>query len=234
MRTVLVVQGDDETIELLRSYLEGALYKVVMASDGEEAFSLFQQHQIDLAIIDITLPKIDGYELTRLIRQDSQIPIIMLAAKTTDMDRILGLNIGADDFITKPFNSLEVLARINSQLRRYYEFNSLAKSKNQFIKIGELELDEEHVELTKNGKHIKLTATEFKILHILMSSPGRIYTKTQLYEKINGRYLEGDETTIMVHISNIRDKIEDDSKYPKYIKTLRGVGYKIEKPQYLV
>ena len=224
MRTVLVVQGDDETIELLRSYLEGALYKVVMASDGEEAFSLFQQHQIDLAIIDITLPKIDGYELTRLIRQDSQIPIIMLAAKTTDMDRILGLNIGADDFITKPFNSLEVLARINSQLRRYYEFNSLAKPKNQFIKIGELELDEEHVELTKNGKHIKLTATE----------PGRIYTKTQLYEKINGRYLEGDETTIMVHISNIRDKIEDDSKYPKYIKTLRGVGYKIEKPQYLV
>ncbi|HEO5102206.1 TPA: response regulator transcription factor [Streptococcus agalactiae] len=218
MRTVLVVQGDDETIELLRSYLEGALYKVVMASDGEEAFSLFQQHQIDLAIIDITLP----------------IPIIMLAAKTTDMDRILGLNIGADDFITKPFNSLEVLARINSQLRRYYEFNSLAKPKNQFIKIGELELDEEHVELTKNGKHIKLTATEFKILHILMSSPGRIYTKTQLYEKINGRYLEGDETTIMVHISNIRDKIEDDSKYPKYIKTLRGVGYKIEKPQYLV
>lgn len=230
MYTILLAEDDQDIVELLRLYLENSSYTVLIANDGEEAYELFKQNQVDLAIVDIMMPKLDGYGLTKLIRQDSNIPIIILSAKMSDMDKILGLNIGADDYITKPFNSLEVVARVQSHLRRFYELNSKSKETKEIV-VGSLRLNIDEVLLRKNGEPIAVTATEFKILQKLMEYPGQIFTKLQLYEEINGshQFIDGDESTIVVHISNLRDKIEDDPRHPDYIKTMRGIGYKFEK-----
>lgn len=230
MYTILIAEDDNDIVELLRLYLESSSYQVLIAHDGEEAYDIFKSHNVDLAIVDIMMPRLDGYGLTKLIRQDSNIPIIILSAKTSDMDKVLGLNIGADDYVTKPFNSLEIIARVQSHLRRYYELNGQPKEKQEIV-VGNLRLNIDEAILEKNGEVILLTATEFKILQKLMGYPGQIFTKLQLYEEINGRaqYMEGDDNTIVVHISNLRDKIEDDAKNPVYIKTLRGIGYKFEK-----
>lgn len=176
------------------------------------------------------MPKINGYELTKTVRQFSNVPIIILSAKSSDNDRILGLNIGADAYITKPFNPMEVIAQINASLRRFYHLGSDAaeNKKERYITIGELCVDLENFILTKNNVTVPLTSTELKILIKLMSSPGRVYTKAQLYACINGEFFETDDNTMMVHISNLREKIEDDPKNPKYIKTIRGLGYKID------
>ena len=176
------------------------------------------------------MPKLNGYELIKKMRDVSNIPIIVMSAKNMDSDKILGLTLGADDYLTKPFNPLEVVARIKSQLRRFYDLNTnVQEESNNVITVGELVMDPSNLSVNKNGQEINLTPTEFKILALMMKTPGKIYTKMQIFENINGDYYESDDNTLMVHISKIRDKIEDDPKSPKYLKTVRGLGYKIEK-----
>ena len=227
---ILVVEDDQDIVQLLKLYLENEGFCVLTAQDGIEAMEVLKNELVDLALLDLMMPRMNGYELTKRIREISNIPIIILTAKNQDSDKILGLNIGADDYLTKPFNPLEIIARVRSNLRRFYELNTekgVKEDENKLIQ-GELTLDLENFTLYKSGEEIILTPTEYKILQLLMKSPGRIYTKVQLYEKINGEYFETDDNTMMVHISRIREKIEGDSKNPQYIKTVRGLGYKFE------
>ena len=193
-----------------------------------------RREQIDLAVLDIMMPRMNGYELTKAIRAQSNFPIIILSAKNADSDKILGLNLGADDYLTKPFNPLEIIARVKSNLRRFYELNpagTTAPGSGTRLSVGGLELDPASFSLTKDGVPVTLTPMEYKIMACLMKAPGRIFTKVQLYEAANGAYFESDENTMMVHISKLRDKVENDPKNPRYIKTVRGLGYKIENTQ---
>lgn len=230
MYTILVVEDDEDIINLLALYLSNDGMRVIPASNGQEGLQKFKENPIDLAILDIMMPQMDGYELTRALRNISNVPIVILSAKTEDASKILSLDMGADDYITKPFNPLEVVARVKSNLRRFYKLNGSAKSGDgTSITVGELTLDLSTCVLTKGTKTIPLTSTEYRIMQLLMRNPGRIYTKVQIYENAVGEYFESDENTIMVHISRLRDKIETDAKNPEYIKTVRGLGYKIDK-----
>lgn len=230
---ILIAEDEKEIIDLLKLYLEKENLEVVPAYNGEEALRIIENEKIDLAILDIMMPKVNGFEVTKEIRSKQNIPIIILSAKQMDSDKILGLDLGADDYITKPFNPLEVLARIKAQIRRTYNLNTnlLDNINPDSIKLGELELDENSFKLTKNNEEIILTPTEFKIIHLFMKSPGRVYTKSQIFENIKGDYFYGDDNTLMVYISRVREKIEDNPKKPIYIKTVRGLGYKIEKEE---
>ena len=221
--TILIAEDDADIRNLLRLYLESEGYTVVEAADGEAALSAALTQCPDAAILDVMMPKMNGYELTRALRRTSDIPILILSAKSQDNDKILGLNLGADDYIAKPFNPLEIVARVKAQLRR------AARSGSDVIAVRDLSLDTAAFQLTKNGVPIPLTPMEYKILSLLMRSPGRIFTKIQLYEGAIGNYFEGDDNTMMVHISKLREKIEDDPRNPRYIITVRGLGYKLEK-----
>ena len=227
---ILIAEDDNDIVEILRLYLENEGFELVISRDGEEALNNFESTNVDMALIDIMMPKLNGYELIKKMRDVSNIPIIVMSAKNMDSDKILGLTLGADDYLTKPFNPLEVVARIKSQLRRFYDLNTnVQEESNNVITVGELVMDPSNLSVNKNGQEINLTPTEFKILALMMKTPGKIYTKMQIFENINGDYYESDDNTLMVHISKIRDKIEDDPKSPKYLKTVRGLGYKIEK-----
>lgn len=226
---VLIAEDDEDIVKLLKLYLENEGFDVKWAKDGVEACEIFDKEKINLAIVDIMMPRMNGYELTKYIRNKSNIPIIILSAAQLDSDKILGLNLGADDYMVKPFNPLELIARINAHLRRFYKLGNVQEKTSSKITIGELTLDTETLTLEKNGEPVNLTATEYKILALLMKSPGRVFTKMQIYEEVNGDYYATDDNTMMVHISNLRDKIEQDPKNPKYIKTVRGLGYKIER-----
>lgn len=227
---ILVAEDDTDIQEVLRLYLVNSGFEVVSAYDGSEAYELMLSEKPDLALLDIMMPVINGYELTKKIREVSNIPIIILSAMNADSDKILGLDIGADDYITKPFNPLEVIARIQSNLRRKYKLDSSAAEGNgDMLTVGELKLDTKKFILYKNGEEIMLTPTEFKILSLFMEKPGMVFTKAQIYQRINGDFYETDDNTMMVHISKLRDKLGDNSKSPTYIKTVRGLGYKIEK-----
>lgn len=227
---ILVAEDDTDIQEVLRLYLENAGFEVVRAEDGNRAYSLLNSEKPDLAVFDIMMPGLNGFELTKRVRQTSSIPIIILSAMNADSDKILGLDIGADDYITKPFNPLEVVARVQSNLRRKYKLdNGSTEANSEMLTVGELTLDTKKFILKKNDKEIPLTPTEFKILATLMEKPGRVFTKAQIYERINGEYFENDDNTMMVHISKLREKLGDDSKNPKYLKTVRGLGYKIDK-----
>lgn len=227
---ILIAEDDNDIVEILRLYLENEGFDLVICNDGESAFREFENTEVDMALLDIMMPKMNGYELIKKVREKSNIPIIVMSAKNMDSDKILGLTLGADDYLTKPFNPLEVVARIKSQLRRYYEFNSSpAEEAVNVVTVGELELDTSNLCVNKNGVPINLTPTEYKIISLMMKTPGKIFTKMQIFENINGDYYESDDNTLMVHISKIRDKIEDDPKNPIYLKTVRGLGYKIEK-----
>lgn len=228
---ILVVEDDEDIIKLLKLYLENDGYDVITCTNGVDALEILKNMKIDLAVLDIMMPKMDGYELTKRIRQLSNLPVIILSAKNEISDKILGLSIGADDYMTKPFNPLEIIARIKSNLRRFYDLNKdePAKEPSDKIIIGPIELDLTNFTAKKNGVELLLTPTEYRILHLLMKSPGRVYTKLQIYENIKGEYFESDDNTIMVHISKLRDKLEDNPKNPIFIKTVRGVGYKVEK-----
>ena len=227
---ILVAEDDNDIVEILRLSLENQGFELVIGRDGQEAFDRFEGNDIDVALIDIMMPKLNGYELIKKIRDNSNIPIIVMSAKNMDSDKILGLTLGADDYLTKTFNPLEVVARIKSQLRRFYDLNtSVVEDTNNIITVGELVMDPSNLSVNKNGREINLTPTEFKILSLMMKTPGKIYTKMQIFENINGDYYESDDNTLMVHISKIREKIEDDPKAPKYLKTVRGLGYKIDK-----
>lgn len=226
---VLIAEDDEDIVKLLKLYLENEGFDVKWAKDGVEACEIFDKEKINLAIVDIMMPRMNGYELTKYIRNKSNVPIIILSAAQFDSDKILGLNLGADDYMVKPFNPLELIARINAHLRRFYKLGNVQEKTDSKITIGELTLDTETLTLEKNGEPVNLTATEYKILALLMKSPGRVFTKMQIYEEVNGDYYATDDNTMMVHISNLRDKIEQDPKNPRYIKTVRGLGYKIER-----
>ena len=228
-RTILIAEDDQDIVELLRLYLENEGYQVVTAGDGRAAYQLMEQQTVDLALVDIMMPQMNGYELIRAIREKHNIPVIILSAKAEDSDKIIGLKIGADDYVTKPFNPLEIVARVQAGLRRYYELGSEARTAGAILKVGQLRLDLEQICLTKDDQTISLTPTEFRILSKLMRQPGRVFTKAQLYDNESGLMIESDDNTMMVHISRLRDKIEDDPKNPRYIITVRGLGYKIEK-----
>ena len=224
MKPLILIAEDDADIRaLLRLYLEGDGFRVLEAEDGTTALVLAREHAPDMAILDIMMPGMNGFELTRALRKYSDIPILILSAKSQDNDKILGLNLGADDYIAKPFNPVEIVARVKAQLRR------AARSGSDVIAVRDLSLDTAAFQLTKNGVPIPLTPMEYKILSLLMRSPGRIFTKIQLYEGAIGNYFEGDDNTMMVHISKLREKIEDDPRNPRYIITVRGLGYKLEK-----
>lgn len=227
---ILIAEDDKDIVSLLQLYLETSGYQVVSCNNGIEALKIIKEELLALAIIDIMMPQMDGYELTKQIRCISNIPIVIISAKGQDNDKIIGLNMGADDYISKPFNPMEVVARINSSIRRFYQLGSAENHlKNiQTIQQGELLLDLKNYILYKNDKQVMLTPTEYKIIVKLMEAPGRVFAKAQLYESVNGEFFENDQSTMMVHISNIREKIEDDPKNPEYIKTIRGIGYKFE------
>lgn len=227
--TILIAEDDEDIMEILKLYLENAGYRVLYAPDGMEAWHQLQSNPVDLAILDIMMPRMNGYELTRRIREQHNLPILILSAKNQDSDKILGLDLGADDYLTKPFNPLELVARVRSNLRRFYHLNENAPQHALVLQVGELVLDTQTLTLTKNGEQIPLTPTEYKIMAMLMQSPGRVFTKVQIYENINGEYFENDDNTMMVHMSKLRDKIEADSKNPVYLKTVRGLGYKLER-----
>lgn len=220
---ILIAEDDADIRALLRLYLEGDGFRVLEAEDGTTALVLAREHAPDMAILDIMMPGMNGFELTRALRKYSEIPILILSAKSQDNDKILGLNLGADDYIAKPFNPVEIVARVKAQLRR------AARNSSDVITVRELSLDTAAFQLTKSGVPIPLTLMEYKILALLMRSPGRIFTKIQLYEGAIGNYFEGDDNTMMVHISKLREKIEDDPRNPRYIITVRGLGYKLEK-----
>lgn len=226
---VFIAEDDSDIVMLLKLYLENADYEVKTAPNGLLAWHALKTERADILIMDIMMPEMDGYELIRNVRKSMNIPIIIISAKSEDSEKILGLDLGADDYIAKPFNPLEVVARVRSNIRRFYNLNTGNESDERNITIGELSLDMEDLLLKKGMDEINLTPTEYRILRFLMQNQGRVFTKLQIYEHVCGPYFEGDENTVMVHISNLREKIEDDSKNPKYIKTIRGLGYKIER-----
>lgn len=226
--TILIAEDDADIANILRLYLEGSGYRVITAPDGAQAYALLEREKVDLAILDIMMPEMDGFTLTRKIRESMNLPILILTSKIDDNDKILGLNLGADDYLAKPFNPLEVVARVGANLRRYYQLSGTEKRERTLLRSGELELDTEKMTLRRGGAPVVLTPTEFKLLAFLMKSPGRVYTKSQLCEALNGEYYENYENSIMVHISHLRDKIETHPKNPQYIVSVRGVGYKFE------
>ncbi len=227
---ILIAEDDKDIIELLSLYLENDAFHVYAVTDGQSAIDFIRKEKIDLLIVDIMMPKMDGYETIKNIRQFSHMPIIVLSAKSMDQDKILGLGLGADMYMIKPFNPLEVIANVKALLRRTYDFESqnVQHPSSSLLKLGELEYDQDKMVLKKNGQTVPLTACELKILLKMMKSPGRVFTKGQLYEAMGNDYYIHDDDTMMVHISKIRAKIEDQPSLPRYIKTIRGLGYKFD------
>ena len=228
MANILVCDDDKEIVDAIEIYLSQDGYKIYKAYDGEQAIQILDKEEIHLLIMDIMMPKLDGIRATLKIREYSSIPIIILSAKSEDTDKILGLNFGADDYITKPFNPLELLARVKSQMRRYTSLGSIAEKSN-VIKIGGLELDKDAKEVRVEGEPVKLTATEYGILQLLMENAGKVFSIDQIYEKVWNELSFAPENTVSVHIRRIREKIEINPKEPKYLKVVWGIGYKIEK-----
>ncbi|AWB46368.1 DNA-binding response regulator [Paenibacillus sp. CAA11] len=235
--TILIADDEPEIVELLRFFLERENYRVLEALNGLEAWEIVRSQQVDLAVVDIMMPHIDGFQLIRTIRGISRIPIIVLSAKNQDTDKITGLGLGADDFISKPFSPTEVVARIQAQLRRSYEFNEAMGSEAGTPKetiVGYLRLDHEACLLYKHGIPITLSALEYKLLKLFMDAPGRVFTKHQLFEAAWGDPYLDDDNTVMVQISRLRDKIEDQPRTPQLILTIKGLGYKFARQEDLV
>ena len=224
---ILIAEDDNDIRELIKLHLSKEDYTVFLAEDGKKAIDIFDTNDIDLAVLDIMLPFVDGFNILKHIRNTSEIPVIFLTARGNDEDKILGLGLGGDDYMVKPFSPIELTARIQAQLRRYYKYAT--GKQNDRIVLGYLILDKTSCEILRNNVPLELNAKEFKILELLIENPGKVYTKKQIYETIWEDTYYGDDNTIMVHISHIRDKIEEDPKKPQYLKTIRGIGYKMEK-----
>ena len=228
---VLIVEDDAEIRDGIEIYLRNQGYEVFKAGDGVEGLEVVQKETIHLAIIDVMMPRMDGIRMVMELRKTHNFPVIMLSAKSEEVDKIMGLNMGADDYVTKPFQPLELLARVNSQLRRYTRFSKDSETdekKGKIYRIGGLELNEDTVEVRVDGELVKLTPMEFKILLLLIKSPGRVFSADEIYERVwEERAINTD--TVMVHVRHIREKIEINPKEPKYLKVVWGVGYKIEK-----
>ena len=231
MNYVLVVEDDKEIREGVEIYLKSQGYEVFQAADGVEGLEVIEKEDIHLAIVDIMMPRMDGISMVVKLREKYDFPVIFLSAKSEEVDKIMGLNMGADDYVTKPFTPMELLARVNSQLRRYRRFMEKLGDKEENSRIhtiGGLEINEDNVEVTVDGELVKMTPIEYKILLLLMKNPGRVFSAEEIYERVwNERAINTD--TIMVHVRNIREKIEVNPREPKYLKVVWGVGYKIEK-----
>ena len=228
---ILIVEDDREIREGIEIFLKSQNYRVFQAADGIEGLKIIEREEIHLAIVDIMMPRMDGITMTMKLREAHDFPVIMLSAKSEETDKVMGLNIGADDYVTKPFTPLELMARVGSQLRRYTKFKNMTSAQEQNDRvhvIGGLELNEDTVEVFVDGKQVSMTPIEFKILALLIRTPGRVYSAEEIYERVwNEKAINTD--TIMVHVRNIREKIEINPKEPKYLKVVWGIGYKIEK-----
>ena len=229
---ILVVDDESRMRKLVRDFLVREGYNVLEAEDGVEAMDIFyEEKDISLLILDVMMPRMDGISMVVKLREKYDFPVIFLSAKSEEVDKIMGLNMGADDYVTKPFTPMELLARVNSQLRRYRRFMEKLGDKEENSRIhtiGGLEINEDNVEVTVDGEPVKMTPIEYKILLLLMKNPGRVFSAEEIYERVwNERAINTD--TIMVHVRNIREKIEVNPREPKYLKVVWGVGYKIEK-----
>ena len=229
MLNILVCDDDKEIVDAIEIYLVQEGYHVLKAYDGVQALEILKKEEVHLLIIDIMMPKLDGIHATMQIRENSSIPIIMLSAKTEDADKILGLNIGADDYLAKPFNPLELVARVKSQLRRYTELGNIKEDNSNVYSTGELVINDELKEVTVDGVPVKMTPIEYNILLLLMKNQGKVFSINQIYESIWNEDAIGADNTVAVHIRHIREKIEINPKEPRYLKVVWGVGYKIEK-----
>ena len=225
--TILVWDDDKEIVDAIEIYLLQEGYKVEKAYDGEQALEILHNKKIDLMVIDVMMPKLDGIRATFQVRKTSSIPIIILSAKTEDADKILGLNVGADDYVTKPFNPLELVARVKSQLRRYTTLSSSVQGETTY-EAGGLVINDDLKKVTVDGEEVKLTPIEYNILLLLMKNKGKVYSISQIYEEIWNEEAIGADNTVAVHIRHIREKIEINPKEPRYLKVVWGVGYKIE------
>ena len=229
MYNILVVDDDKEIVNAIEIYLKREGYNIIKAYNGNEALKKLEENEIHLIILDIMMPEKDGMETLQEIRKNRTIPVILLSAKSEDYDKISGLDTGADDYITKPFNPLELIARVKSNVRRYVEFGNMSKKDNKkVLKTGDLEIDDDTKKVTVDGKDIKLTATEYNILKFLLQNKGKVFSISQIYENVWNEESYGAENIIAVHIRHIREKIEINPKEPKYLKVIWGIGYKIE------
>ena len=230
MANILVCDDDREIVDAIDIYLKNEGYNVIKAYDGEQAVSILQEEEIHLLVIDIMMPKMDGIRATIKIRETSSIPIIILSAKSEDEDKIKGLNIGADDYVTKPFNPLELVARVKSNLRRYTTLGSLEQVENTHIyQVGGLKMNDDTKEVEVDGESVKLTPIEYNILLLLVKNQGKVFSINQIYENIWNEDAIGADNTVAVHIRHIREKIEINPRDPRYLKVVWGVGYKVEK-----
>ena len=231
MANILVCDDDREIVDAIEIYLSQDGYKIYKAYDGEQAIQILDKEDIHLLIMDIMMPRLDGIRATLKIREYSSIPIIILSAKSEDTDKILGLNIGADDYICKPFNPLELVARVKSNLRRYTSLGSLTGENKAIYQVGGLILNDDTKQVTVDDEPVKMTPIEYNILLLLMKNQGRVFSINQIYESIWNEDAIGADNTVAVHIRHIREKIEINPKEPRYLTVVWGVGYKIDKEQ---
>lgn len=226
---ILVCDDDREIVDAIEIYLNQEGYRVLKAYDGEQALEVLKTESVQLVIIDIMMPKLDGIRATIKIRESNSVPVIFLSAKSEDTDKILGLNVGADDYVTKPFNPLELVARVKSNLRRYTSLGSMNVTNNALFVAGGLCMNDDTKEVTVDGETVKLTPIEYNILLLLVKNQGRVFSIDQIYENIWNEEAIGADNTVAVHIRHIREKIEINPKEPRYLKVVWGVGYKVEK-----
>ena len=230
MSTILVCDDDKDIVDAIDIYLTQEGYQVLKAYNGEEAIKVLKEKEVDLLIIDVMMPRLDGIRATLKIREEMSLPIIILSAKSEDADKILGLNIGADDYMTKPFNPLELVARVKSQLRRYTQLGSTSKEDSKYeFKTGGLVIRDDLKRVTVDGETVKLTPIEYNILLLLVKNQGKVFSINQIYESIWNEEAIGADNTVAVHIRHIREKTEINPKEPRYLKVVWGVGYKVEK-----
>lgn len=230
MYNILVCDDDKAIVEAIEIYLSQEGYHILKAYDGEQALKILETEEVHLIVLDVMMPRLDGIRATLKIREKHSVPIIILSAKSEDVDKILGLNVGADDYVSKPFNPLELVARVKSQLRRYTQLGGTAKeSSGKVYEVNGLRIDDDLKEVTVDGEAVKLTPIEYNILLLLMKNQGRVFSINQIYESIWNEDAIGADNTVAVHIRHIREKIEINPKEPRYLKVVWGVGYKIEK-----
>lgn len=228
MYNILVCDDDKDIVSALEIYLSGGEYRVYKAYSGEQALQIVNEQNIHLVLMDIMMPHMDGIRATQELRRTSNVPVLFLTAKGEDTDKIMGLNAGGDDYITKPFNPMEVLARVRSQLRRYTVLGGEPK-REDLLSVGPIALDTENHTVTVDGELVNLTPLEYNILRLLMSRPGQVFSVREIYERVWNDPVLGSENTVAVHIRHLREKIEIDPSHPRYLKVVWGVGYKIEK-----
>jgi DNA-binding response OmpR family regulator len=230
---ILVVDDEQKMVKLVRTYLEGSGFKVAVAYDGQEALTVFRHERPDLIVLDLLLPKIDGLDVARTIRRTSDVPIIMLTARAEETDRLIGLELGADDYVVKPFSPRELVARVRAVLRRAARpsGDAVTLPASQVISVGELTLDLGRREARLAGRSVELTTIQFDLLTVLAQRPGQVFSRLQLLDAVQGEAFAGYERTIDVHIKNLRQALGDDSRNPRYILTVRGVGYKLIEPE---